>query len=70
MQTFLVVVVFFLVFVLLMSIGYIVKKKPISGSCGGLNVAMRDEEGKCMSCGTTVDADLQKTFDEKLGHTK
>lgn len=68
MGTFLIVFGFFLTFVVLMSLGYIFKKKPISGSCGGLNVAMRDEEGKCMSCGTQVDADMQNTLDKKLGH--
>ena len=68
MQTFLIVTIAFIVFVGLMSIGVIFAKKPISGSCGGLNVAMRDEDGKCLSCGTKVDADLQKTFDKKLGH--
>ncbi|MCL1141486.1 (Na+)-NQR maturation NqrM [Shewanella gaetbuli] len=38
MSTFFAAFVVLLVFFLLMSIGYIVKKKAVEGSCGGLGV--------------------------------
>ena len=36
MSTFILAFVFFLVVVLAMAVGYVVQKKTISGSCGGL----------------------------------
>ncbi|UCX03865.1 (Na+)-NQR maturation NqrM [Shewanella sp. HL-SH8] len=38
MSTFIAAFVVLLVFFLLMSIGYIIKKKAVEGSCGGLGV--------------------------------
>ena len=38
MSTFIAAFVVLLVFFLLMSVGYIVKKKAVEGSCGGLGV--------------------------------
>ena len=37
MQTFLLVLALFLIVVLIMAVGYIVQRKTISGSCGGIS---------------------------------
>ena len=56
----------FVVFFALMAIGVLLGKRPISGSCGGLNVAMRDKKGTCMACGMKVDKGLQSELAKKL----
>ncbi|MDO2947133.1 (Na+)-NQR maturation NqrM [Aeromonas simiae] len=47
MQVFLITFVVFLLVVLGMAIGYIVKKKTISGSCGGLGSIGIEKECDC-----------------------
>lgn len=54
----------FVLFFLFMGIGYIVKKKPLKGSCGGVANLMGDEY--CQFCGndpnkceSNLDADTQ-----------
>ncbi|AVJ55462.1 Na(+)-translocating NADH-quinone reductase subunit E [Idiomarina sp. OT37-5b] len=37
MQTFLLVLALFLIVVVIMAVGYIVQRKTISGSCGGIS---------------------------------
>jgi hypothetical protein len=34
-------------------IGVVVKKKPVAGSCGGLNNALGEEGAPCTICGRT-----------------
>ncbi|MGB1361442.1 MAG: (Na+)-NQR maturation NqrM, partial [Alphaproteobacteria bacterium] len=50
-----IVFVILTVIVVIMSIGVIRGRKPIAGSCGGLNNAMQSEDGKCLTCGTQID---------------
>lgn len=47
----------FTAFISLMSVGYVFAGKRIKGSCGGLNAAMTNEQGKkvCGYCGVEVD---------------
>lgn len=47
MQTFLITFAVFLLVVLGMSIGYIVKRRSISGSCGGLGSIGIEKECDC-----------------------
>lgn len=47
MQTFILTVVIFLLFVIAMSIGYIVQRKTIAGSCGGLGSVGIDKVCSC-----------------------
>ncbi|PLW78378.1 (Na+)-NQR maturation NqrM [Cohaesibacter celericrescens] len=53
MQTFVFAFGFFLLVVAGMSVGVMFKRKPIAGSCGGLN-AISDAD-HCIVCGTQVD---------------
>lgn len=55
METFVIAFGFFLVVVVGMAIGIMFKRKPIAGSCGGLN-AISDAD-HCLVCGTPVDPD-------------
>nr|WP_321982262.1 (Na+)-NQR maturation NqrM [uncultured Cohaesibacter sp.] len=55
MATYLIVFGAFLVIVVGMSIGVMFKRKPIAGSCGGLN-AISDAD-HCLICGAAVDKD-------------
>lgn len=42
----------FVVFFLAMGIGYLIQKKPLKGSCGGVAAMMGDEQ--CQFCGGDV----------------
>ena len=53
MEVFLVAFGAFLIVVIGMSVGVMFKRKPIAGSCGGLN-AISDAD-HCLVCGTPVD---------------
>lgn len=55
MTIFLIVFVAFSLVILAMSVGVIFKRKPISGSCGGLNNVYQQDDGSCQICGATVD---------------
>lgn len=46
----------FCAFILLMSVGYMFAGKTIKGSCGGINAAMTNDDGKkvCGLCGIEV----------------
>ncbi|MFK7823836.1 MAG: (Na+)-NQR maturation NqrM [Oligoflexales bacterium] len=55
MGTFFVVFVTFSLVILAMSVGVIFKRKPISGSCGGLNNVYQSDDGDCQICGAKVD---------------
>ena len=52
--------IFFIVFaafalvILAMSVGVIFKRKPIAGSCGGLNNVYQKDDGSCQICGAPV----------------
>ncbi|TDP38923.1 hypothetical protein DEU29_10423 [Idiomarina aquatica] len=47
MQTFLLVLALFLIVVLIMAVGYIVQRKTISGSCGGISSLGMDKACDC-----------------------
>lgn len=47
MQTFLLVLALFLVVVLIMAVGYILQRKTISGSCGGISALGMDKACDC-----------------------
>lgn len=53
MNTFLVALGFFGLFIVLMAVGVIFRGKRITGSCGGLNAISFNEEGEkvCGICG-------------------
>ena len=55
METFIVAFGFFILVVIGMSVGVMFKRKPIAGSCGGLN-AISDAD-HCLICGSAVDKD-------------
>ena len=50
----------------LMAIGVMRGRKPIGGSCGGLNNAMRSDTGKCLTCGTQIDKTASDAIRKKL----
>ncbi len=50
-MTFLVTLLVLLLVVSAMSIGVILGRKPISGSCGGIGAALQDPEYVCDFCG-------------------
>lgn len=47
MQTFLLVLALFIVVVVIMAIGYILQRKTISGSCGGISSLGMDKACDC-----------------------
>lgn len=49
MPLFIITLVIFALFFVLMSIGYIIQKKPLRGSCGGVAAIMGNES--CEFCG-------------------
>lgn len=50
----------------LMAVGVMRGRKPIGGSCGGLNNAMRSDTGKCLTCGTQIDETASDAIRKKL----
>ena len=59
MSTFFVVFGAFAFVILIMSVGVIFKRKPFSGSCGGLNNVYQKEDGSCQICGAQVNDDCK-----------
>lgn len=60
MATFIAAFIFLLVFFLLMSIGYLIKRKAVQGSCGGLGVL-----GIEKACDCDEPCDRRKARDAK-----
>ena len=61
----------FLVVIIAMAIGYIVKKKTISGSCGGLGSVGIDKECDCPEpCDNRKKKNQEAQRAEKLQNTK
>lgn len=60
MKIFIITFIIFVCFILFASIGYIVSRKKISGSCGGLNSDMLGENNVCQVCNKEIDP---KTFE-------
>lgn len=64
LSTFLVVFLFMLAFILIMAVGVIFGRKPISGSCGGM--ASIGMESECDVCGgDKTKCDKDDRFDGK-----
>tara|TARA_B100001113_G_C20847681_1_gene508203 strand:+ start:295 stop:507 length:213 start_codon:yes stop_codon:yes gene_type:complete len=55
MDTFIFAFLFFLIITLLMSLGVMLMKKNIKGSCGGLNAISGSD--KCSVCNKDIDPD-------------
>ena len=53
MEEFLAALSIFTAVVVMMAIGVIIAKKPIKGSCGGLNNIDEDGDGTCSICGVS-----------------
>ncbi len=51
MQTFILTLVVLLLFVIAMSVGVIMGRKPLKGSCGGVGAALGEEDYTCDLCG-------------------
>lgn len=51
MKMFLVTLVVLLLFVLAMSVGVLLGRKPLKGSCGGVGKALGEEDYTCDICG-------------------
>lgn len=49
-----------------MSIGVIMGRKPIKGSCGGVGAALKDKDYKCSMCG----GDPEKCENKEKNETK
>lgn len=51
MQTFILTLVVLLLFVVAMSVGVLMGRKPLKGSCGGVGAALGEENYVCDLCG-------------------
>jgi uncharacterized protein len=51
MQTFILTLVVLLLFVIAMSVGVLMGRKPLKGSCGGVGAALGEEDYVCDLCG-------------------
>ena len=54
MKIFAAALIAFLMVILFMAVGVIFKRRPISGSCGGLNNFESDKDESCSICGASV----------------
>ncbi len=61
MQTFVLTLIVLLVFVIAMSVGVLMGRKPLKGSCGGVGAALGEEDYVCDLCG----GDPQKCEEEQ-----
>jgi hypothetical protein len=60
---FLVTFTFFAVTIFLMAIGYIIARKKLKGSCGGLGTIMGDD---CMFCSKKEECEKKKDLAEEV----
>ena len=51
MGLFIITALFFAIVIAAMSVGVIMGRKPISGSCGGVGAALQDDNYVCDLCG-------------------
>ncbi|MAZ89748.1 MAG: hypothetical protein CL693_19100 [Cellvibrionaceae bacterium] len=61
MQTFVLTLIVLLLFVVAMSVGVLMGRKPLKGSCGGVGAALGEEDYVCDLCG----GDPQKCEEEQ-----
>ena len=69
MELFIVTFLVFLFVMFAMALGWIFNRKPITGSCGGLNSIYQGEGGKienCGICGAKVDEACQSELKKRL----
>jgi uncharacterized protein len=65
MEMFLITLVFFSVTIVLMAIGYIIARKKLKGSCGGLGTIMGED---CMFCSKKEECEKNKELrDDCIG---
>ncbi len=70
METFLLTLSFFLIIIFLMAIGFIIAKKTLKGSCGGLGTIMGED---CMFCDKKIECEKkrkEKILQNKKGAPK
>ena len=68
MGTFLIVFTFMLTFIVLMAVGLIIGRKPITGSCGGMSAV--GMESACDVCGgdqTICETEVKSSKNNKKG---
>ncbi len=63
MQIFFLTLVMLLIFVVAMSVGVLLGRKPLKGSCGGVGAALGEEEYVCDLCG----GDPNKCDEQEVG---
>lgn len=51
MQTFFLTLAILLIFVIAMSVGVLMGRKPLKGSCGGVGAALKEDDYVCDLCG-------------------
>ncbi|MYM62143.1 (Na+)-NQR maturation NqrM [Pseudomaricurvus sp. HS19] len=66
MQTFILTLVMLLLFVVFMSVGVLMGRKPLKGSCGGVGKALGEEDYVCDICG----GDPDKCEEQSAGNGK
>ncbi len=66
-MTYLITFMAFIIFIVLMTLGVMVKRKPIQGSCGGLSNVGVD---KVCNCETTCDEHQKKLYKIEEPNTK
>lgn len=62
MKIFLITFIVFTCFIIFASIGYIISRKKISGSCGGLNNDMLGDDNVCQICNKEIDPETLKNI--------
>lgn len=66
-MTYLITFLAFIIFIILMTVGVIAKRKPLQGSCGGLSNVGVD---KVCNCETTCDEHQQRLYQIEEPNTK
>ena len=69
MQTFLIALVGFLTVMTIMSVGVLLGRKPITGSCGGVGAALGEVDYECDLCGGD-EAKCESLKSEQLEESK
>ncbi len=64
MQTFILTLVMLLLFVIFMSVGVLMGRKPLKGSCGGVGKALGEEDYVCDICGGDPDKCEEQSADK------
>lgn len=71
MQTFFLTLVILLIFVAAMSVGVLMGRKPLKGSCGGVGAALKEDDYVCDLCGgdpNKCEEEQQNVTERKSGN--